>query len=137
MLIRRLKDCLQKLRNLRIEKSNSTYNPEHFKTRPVIVKLKKVILQRLLNLKILKMLVRHSRNIDKDQGLKVIARFMSSVNIEFNHRPEMNRQSVNWKTMNFKDKQIEGLLAWWKNKNNLQKDVILFKTQNQCTVKRL
>jgi len=69
--------------------------------------------------------VRHSKNIGKDQDLKVIARFMSSVNIEFNHPPEMN------------NKPIEDQLDLWKNKNNLQKDVILYKTQNQCTVKRL
>lgn len=80
---------------------------------------------------------RHFKNTGKVQDPKVTVRFMNSVNTEFNHRPEMNSQNVEQKAMSLRDKQTGDHMVLWTNKSNSQKDVILFKTQNQCTVKKL
>jgi len=96
-----------------------------------------MILQKQLKLKILKMHERHFKNTGKGQDPKVTVKFMNSMNIEFNHRPEMNSQNVEQKAMNLKDKQTGDLMVLWTNKSNPQKDVSLFKIQNQCTVKKL
>lgn len=80
---------------------------------------------------------RHFKNTGKGQDPKVTVKFMNSVNTGSNHRQEMNSQHVEQKAMNLKDKQTGNLMVLWTNKSNPQKDVTLFKTQNQCTVKKL
>lgn len=85
MLIKRLKDCLQRSENFKTERDNLILKPKQLQTMLLLirVRLKSMMYIRLHIQLIMIMHVRHFKSTDKGQNHKAPVKFIKLVNTEF------------------------------------------------------